>query len=118
MPDIIFEEMPLTVGVLPDLHVEKHTNLASGDSFTYEHRTRYGELGRIVFGVDSVVSPLSLLRAKRGASNVPSRAADLSIASYVAVLKASLFSFTSYLAPRASTLACTEAFMWPKSSPS
>ena len=86
-PDIFFEEVVLTVGVPPDLHLEKHTNLASGESFTYEHRSRYGELGRIVFSVDGAVSPSHLLRVKRAARNIPSRVASLSIASYIEVLK-------------------------------
>jgi hypothetical protein len=29
-PDIFFEEVVLTVGTPPDLHVEKHKDLASG----------------------------------------------------------------------------------------
>lgn len=86
-PDIFFEEVVLTVGVPPDLHVKKHTNLASGESFTYEHRSRYSELGRIVFSVDGAVSPSHLLRVKRAARNIPSRIASLSIASYIEVLK-------------------------------
>lgn len=86
-PEIFFEEVVLTVGVPPDLHVEKHTNLASGESFTYEHRSRYSELGRIVFNVDGTVSPKYLLRVKRAAENIPASVAHLSIASYIAVLK-------------------------------
>ncbi len=86
-PDIFFEEVVLTVGVPPDLHVEKHTNLASGESFTYEHRSRYSELGRIVFSVDGTVSPEYLLRVKRAARDIPTRVASLSIASYIEVLK-------------------------------
>lgn len=86
-PNILFEEVVLTVGVPPDLHVEKHTNLASGESFTYEHRSRYSELGRIGFSVDGTVSPKYLLRVKRAAGNIPARVANLSIASYIEVLK-------------------------------
>ncbi len=87
IPEIFFEEVVLTVGVPPDLYVEKHTNLASGESFTYEHRSRYSELGRIVFSVDGAVSPSHLLRVKRAARNIPSRVARLSVASYIEVLK-------------------------------
>jgi len=87
IPEIFFEEVVLTVGVPPDLHVEKHTNLSSGESFTYEHRSRYSDLGRIVFSVDGTVSPSHLLRVKRAARNIPSRVASLSIASYTKVLK-------------------------------
>lgn len=86
-PEIFFEEVRLTVGVPPDMHVEKHTNLASGESFTYGHRSRYSDLGRIVFSVDGTVSPSHLLRVKRAARNIPSRVASLSIASYIEVLK-------------------------------
>ena len=86
-PEIFFEEVVLTVGVPPDLHVEKHTNLASGESFTYEHRSRYSDLGRIVFSVDGTVSPSYLLRVKRAARNIPSSATSLPIASYIEVLK-------------------------------
>jgi len=86
-PDIFFEEVVLTVGVPPDLHVEKHTNLASGESFTYEHRSRYSDLGRIVFSVDGAVSPSQLLRVKSASKSIPSRVASLSIASYIEVLK-------------------------------
>ena len=86
-PEIFFEEVVLTVGVPPDLHVEKHTDLASGESFTYEYRSRYSDLGRIVFSVDGTVSPSRLLRVKRSAKSIPSRVASLSIASYVKILK-------------------------------
>ena len=86
-PDIFFEEVVLTVGVPPNLHVEKHTDLASGESFTYEHRSRYSDLGKIVFSVDGTVSPSHLLRVKRSARSIPHRVASLSIASYVKILK-------------------------------
>lgn len=86
-PEIFFEEVVLTVGVPPDLHVEKHTDLASGESFTYEHRSRYSDLGRIVFSVDGTVSPEYLLRVKREARKIPSNVSSLSIASYIEALK-------------------------------
>jgi hypothetical protein len=86
-PKIFFEEVVLTVGIPPDLHLEKHTDLASGESFTYEHRSRYSDLGRIVFSVEGKVSPSHLLRVKNEARNIPSRVARLSMASYVEVLK-------------------------------
>jgi len=86
-PEIFFEEVVLTVGVPPDLHVEKHADLASGESFTYEHRSRYSDLGRIVFRVDGKVSPSHLLWVRNEAKNIPSRVASLSIASYIEVLK-------------------------------
>ena len=86
-PEIFFEEVVLTVGVPPDMHVEKHTDLASGESFTYEHRSRYSNLGRIVFSVDGAVSPSQLLRVKSASKSIPSRVASLSIASYIEVLK-------------------------------
>lgn len=86
-PEIFFEEVVLTVGVPPDLHVERHTNLASGESFTYEYRSRYSALGRIAFSVDGTVSPKYLLRVKRAARDIPATAAKLSIASYIEVLK-------------------------------
>lgn len=86
-PEIFFEEVVLTVGVPPDLHVEKHTDLASGESFTYEHRSRYSDLGRIVFSVDGTVSPEYLLRVKREARKIPSNVSSLSIASYKEALK-------------------------------
>jgi len=86
-PEIFFEEVVLTVGVPLDMHVEKHTNLASGESFTYEHRSRYSDLGRIVFSVDGAVSPSQLLRVKSASKSIPSRVASLSIASYIEVLK-------------------------------
>jgi len=86
-PEILFEEVILRVGVPPELHVEKHTNLASGESFTYEHRSRYSDLGRIVFSVDGTVSPSHLLRVRRAEDIIPHRVASLSISSYVEVLK-------------------------------
>jgi hypothetical protein len=86
-PEIFFEEVVLTVGVPPDLHVEKHTNLAGGESFTYEHRSRYSNLGKIVFSVEGTVSPSRLLRVKRAAKNIPPRIASLSITSYIEILK-------------------------------
>ena len=86
-PDIFFEEVVLTVGVPPDLHVEKYRGLASGESFAYTHRSRYSDLGKIVFSVEGTVSPECLLKVKRAARNIPSRVASLSIASYVRVLK-------------------------------
>ena len=86
-PDIFFKEVVLTVGVPPDLHVEKHTDLASGESFIYEYRSRYSDLGRIVFSVDGTVSPEYLLRVKRAARNIPSSASSLSITSYIEALK-------------------------------
>lgn len=86
-PEIFFEEVVLTVGVPPHMHVENHTNLASGESFTYEHRSRYSDLGRIVFSVDGAVSPSHLLRVKGAAKSIPSGVASLSIASYTEVLK-------------------------------
>ncbi len=86
-PDIFYDEVELKVGVPPDLHVERHANLASGESFTYVYRSSYSELGRIVFSLDAVVSPSQLLRVRRAASSVPSRVANLSMASYVQVLK-------------------------------
>ncbi|MEE8469950.1 MAG: hypothetical protein V3S51_01325 [Dehalococcoidia bacterium] len=86
-PDIFYDEVELTVGVPPATHVERHANLAGGESFTYEHRSPYGDLGRIVFSLDAVVSPSQLLRVKRAASSVPSQVAGLSMASYVEVLK-------------------------------
>jgi hypothetical protein len=76
----------LTVGVPPDLHIEKHTDLASGESFTYEHRSRYSDLGKIVFSVDGKVSPSRLLQVRNKENDIPRRA-SLSIASYVEVLK-------------------------------
>jgi hypothetical protein len=85
--EIYFEEVILTVGVPPDLHVEKHKGLASGESFKYEHRSRYSDLGKIVFTVDGTVSPSHLFRVKHKASNIPPGVASLSIASYVEVLK-------------------------------
>ncbi len=86
-PEIFFEEVVLTVGVPPEVHVEKHKDLANGDSFTYEHRSRYSDLGKIVFSVDGTVSPSHLLRVKHAATNIPHREATLSIASYIEVLK-------------------------------
>ncbi|MFC1931182.1 hypothetical protein ACFLXJ_03145 [Chloroflexota bacterium] len=86
-PDIFFEEVVLAVGVPPDLHVEKHKGLVSGESFEYKHRSSYSDLGRIVYSVEGTVSPEYLLKVKREARNVPSRVASLSIASYVRVLK-------------------------------
>lgn len=86
-PDIFFEEVVLTVGVPPDLHVEKHKDLTSGESFIYEHRSRYSDLGRIVFSVDGAVSPEYLLRVKREARNIPSSVSSLSITSYIEALK-------------------------------
>lgn len=86
-PDIYFEKVVLTVGIPPDLHIEKHKGLASGESFTYKHRSRYCELGEIIFSVEGIVSPECLLKVKRAAKNVPSGVASLSIASYIKVLK-------------------------------
>ena len=87
MPEIFFEEVVLTVGVPPDLHVEKHTNLASGESFTYEYRSHHNDIGKIVFSVDGVVSPSRLLRVKRPAMKITGSGSNLSITSYLEALK-------------------------------
>jgi hypothetical protein len=86
-PEILFEEVTLKVGVPPELHVEKHNNLAGGESFSYEHRSRYGDLGKITYTIDGKVSPSHLLQVKRPESSIPHRVASLSISSYVNVLK-------------------------------
>jgi hypothetical protein len=86
-PEIFFEEVALTVGVPPDMHVEKHTNLAGGESFAYEHHCRYSDLGKIVYSIDGKISPSRLLRVGQSATTVSPRKAFLSIASYVEVLK-------------------------------
>lgn len=86
-PEIYFDEVELTVGIPPNMHVNKHNDLASGDSFTYEHRGKYSDLGKIVYSISSKVSPSHLLQVKRATSDVPSREASLSIVSYVEVLK-------------------------------
>lgn len=87
MPEVFFEEVVLTVGVPPDMHMEKHTNLASGESFTYVHHSRYSDLGKIVFDIDGRISPSRLLRVGHTAMNISPRVAFLSIASYIEVLK-------------------------------
>jgi acetolactate synthase small subunit len=86
-PEIYFEEVSLTVGVPPNMHVEKHADLASGESFTYEHHSRYSDLGKIVYSVDGRISPSRLLRVKKTVTNIPARVASISIASYVEILK-------------------------------
>ena len=70
-PEIFFEEVVLTVGVPPDLRIEKHTDLASGESFIFEHRSRYNDLGRMVFSIDGKVSPSHLLRVRKQEQKIP-----------------------------------------------
>ncbi|MFH1383169.1 MAG: hypothetical protein ABIH70_09825 [Chloroflexota bacterium] len=52
LPEVFFEEVNLRVGASPELHVEKHVNLASGESFTYEHRSHYSDLGKITYSIE------------------------------------------------------------------
>jgi hypothetical protein len=61
--------------------------LASGDSFTYEHRSRYSDLGKILFSIDGKVSPSHLLQVRKKEQKIPRRIASLSMASYVEILK-------------------------------
>lgn len=86
-PDILYDEVSLTVGVPPDLHVVEHKNLAGGESFSYEHRSPYSDLGRIVFDVAGVVSPLTLLQVRRAKRSVPPGKANLSMTSFAEVLR-------------------------------
>ncbi len=85
--EVFFDVVSLTVETPSTHHVERHTNLAGGESFTYKHRSRYSDLGRIMFNIDGEVSPSRLLRVQRKVINVPSSQTRLSIKSYVEVVK-------------------------------
>ncbi|MBI2832213.1 MAG: hypothetical protein HYX79_08155 [Chloroflexi bacterium] len=84
-PEILFEEVRLRVGISPDWHVEKLTNLAGGQSFSYEHRCTYSELSKIQWNIEGRVSPATLLQFRRRPDVVP-RNHQLSVGAYVGFL--------------------------------
>lgn len=81
LPEIIFEEAHLNVGVPPDWHVETAKNLAGGQSFSYEHHCTYDAIMKLQWFIEGRVSPAALLQF-RGRPNGIIRSSQLSIKAY------------------------------------
>ena len=70
-PEILFEDIELTVLVPPDLHTEKVASLASGQSFKYERRCRHGDLLDMSYSVDGKISPKRFFQVQRTGIRIP-----------------------------------------------
>lgn len=69
-PEIIFEEVQLEVSVAPDQWIEKTENLASGQSFTYEHHCSYDAIMQMQWFIKGRISPESLLQFRRKPTSI------------------------------------------------
>ena len=83
--NVVFDEVQLLVGIPPNVHVEKKTNLAKGESFTYAYQCTYGEFTKIVYSVGGKVNPSLLLQIGQEGRKIPTKR-QLSIKAYLEVL--------------------------------
>jgi DNA-nicking Smr family endonuclease len=68
--DVVFEEVQLKVGVPPDWHTEKATNITCGNSFGYEHHCNYDEIMKVKWAIEGRLSPAVLLTFYRSPHQV------------------------------------------------
>jgi len=82
-PDVVFEEIILRVGISPDWHTEKFSNLELGQWLAYDYRCRYIDLPDINYDVDWKISLSRLFGFQKMNERVKLQALDLSLVDYI-----------------------------------
>jgi len=85
-PEIVFENVELTVSLTTGTQTEKVQSLACGESFNYECTCKYGELMGMTYSINGTVSPKHFFKVHSEGNRIPGGNGLPTLALYLEVL--------------------------------
>lgn len=84
--EVSFDEIHLRVGVSPNWHTEIITKLKGGQSYSFEFKCKYADLLEIKYDIESIVSSIAIIKAKRNVTQIHPYTSAISLVAFLRIL--------------------------------